>query len=86
MSDEWDSLPFQSQMRLPITASIPYFYRWKILQLKLLLTDLKYLYEKHRIESAIYLYDAVRMEADKLCDQLREEMIRIINKREEITK
>lgn len=78
---EWNALPFVSQQRLPITATIPYFYRWKINQIKLMLSDLDYLAEKHEIEAAHYLYKTVVREAELLFEKLQ---LEIETKRKEI--
>jgi len=70
MEKEWQGLPYESQQRLPITANIPYFFRWKLMQLKLLLTDLAYLADKYHIENARELFYLVTMEAEDLCSKL----------------
>jgi len=70
LDDEWDALPHTTNFRVPVTASTPYFFRWKINQLKLMLNDLKDLRDKHQVESASQLYDLLMEEADMLCEQL----------------
>jgi len=71
-SDEWKALPYESQQRLPITRNIPYFFRWKILQIKLLLNDVQYLIDKHNIDETRSLYVLLQGEAGDLCDDLFE--------------
>lgn len=78
---EWEALPFISQQQLPITSTIPYFYRWKINQIKLMLTDLNQLYKTHNIKAALVLYVAVQAEAEELFAKLTAD---IIIKRKEI--
>lgn len=70
MEEQYKALPYESQQRLPITASIPYFFRWKIYNAKLLLNDLQYLVEKHEIPEAMELYNVVRGEISNLCFKL----------------
>lgn len=84
LQDEWDTLPFSTQMRLPITAAIPYFYRWKINQLKLLLNDIQYLAEKHHIKGAILLRSVATLEAEALCDALTAEILRTRTERQKL--
>lgn len=83
---EWEALPFVSQQRLPITANIPYFYRWKILQIKLMLSDLQYLYEKHKIKRAKELYTVVSNEAQILFRKLIEHITTKTKWEDELTK
>lgn len=40
-----------------ITRNVPYQVRWKILQIKLMLNDLKEIADKHQIPTARILYD-----------------------------
>ena len=54
----------------PITSAIPFFYRWKIMQAKLLLNDLKYLNEKHQIQAAADLYFTIQGEIERLLDKI----------------
>lgn len=68
----WEALPYWSQQRLPITANIPYYYRWKISQIKLMLNDLQYLCEKHGVTEACKLYTIVGLEADELFKKISE--------------
>lgn len=74
MQNEWDNLPFSSQLRMPITAAVPMIFRWKIMQMKLLLNDLKYLHETHKIGWAQTLYITVQKECNELCEKLNEEI------------
>ena len=83
---EWEALPFVSQQRLPITANIPYFFRWKINQLKLMLNDLLYLAEKHKIKEATELYYIVQKEAEELFKKLGEHIKSKMKWAEELTK
>ena len=83
---EWEALPFVSQQRLPITANIPYFYRWKVLQIKLMLNDLKELASKHKITYANVLYNTVRMEAEELFKKIEEHIKAKTKWEEELTK
>ena len=75
METEWDSLPYESGMRLPITANVPNFFRWKILQLKLMLADLDTLSEKYSITAAENLKHIVEEEAEQLCNELADKII-----------
>lgn len=86
MSKEWDALPFVSQQRLPITANIPYFYRWKILNIKLLLNDLKELEKKHEIAHASSLYKIVQEEAEHLFIKISEHIKNKQEWQEKLTK
>ena len=86
MSKEWDALPFLSQQRLPITANIPYFYRWKILQIKLMLSDLKDLEKRHEIAHAASLYKIVQEEAEHLFIKISEHIQAKTKWQEELTK
>lgn len=54
----------------PITSAIPYFYRWKLSQAKLLLNDLAYLQDKHDIAWAGILYARVAKEVDRMCARM----------------
>ena len=83
---EWEALPFVSQQRLPITANIPYFFRWKILQIKLMLNDLKELADKHDIAHASSLYEVVKEEAEHLFIKLSEHIKTKTEWQEKITK
>lgn len=86
MESEWENLPYMSQNRLPITAAIPMYYRWKILQVKLLIKDLNDLAEKHGIHTAKSLAGIVALEAIDLCALLEREIVRIRVERRELTK
>jgi len=67
MSEEPSIYPEYTPLReMPITASIPYLYRWKILNLKLMLNDLQYLADKHGIYSAGIMIDLVCKEAEEM--------------------
>ena len=74
LREEWEELPHEGQQRLMITAAIPYNFRWRILQLKQMLYDLKYLAEKHGVINALALYEAVCNEAEELCRKMLEEI------------
>ena len=86
MENHWEALPYGSQQRLPITACIPYFFRWKILAVKLLLADLKVLADKYEIKAAEMLSAYVKDEAEELCIQLAEEINIMQNRRSEYGK
>jgi hypothetical protein len=58
--------------KTPITSAIPYFYRWKINQLKLMLADITTLEEKYEVMWAKVLRINVQAEAERLCQQLAE--------------
>lgn len=76
-------LPHQSQHNLPLTPAIPYYFRWKILNLKLLLADLRTLADKYNIENAEELYYTVMRETELECERI----MNVINqKRQTITK
>jgi len=70
MSEEQPYPEYTPMRELPITAAIPYIFRWKILQAKLLLADLEYLYKKHQISTALPLFNAVCKETDEMCAAL----------------
>jgi len=71
---EFPEYPERYYMRLPITAAIPYFYRWKVLQLRLMLRDLKLLQEHYNIYNAGVLYDKVCNDAEEMLAQLAKEI------------
>jgi len=70
LSNQWNELPFNTMLRIPITSAIPYYFRWKIMQLKLMLKDLQELEEKHEIPNAPVLYKLVQDEANTLMAEL----------------
>lgn len=70
LEEEWNSLKFESQMRLPLTANIPYYFRWKIMNLKLMLNDLVYLEEKYDIKVACDFYGIVAQEAEEVIGRM----------------
>ena len=74
LREEWEQLPQEGLQRLPITAAIPYNFRWRILQLKQMLYDLEYLHVKYGIQSATHLMKAVKQEAEELLMKLTEEI------------
>ena len=86
MSEGWDNLPYGTLLRAPITASLPNFLRWKINAVKLMLNDLKYLYDKHNIPVAIDLYLTIQEEANELCRQTDEEIRDVREKRAKYAK
>ena len=53
-----------------ITRHIPYAVRWKLLQMKLMLNDIRELAEKHQIESANKLYVQMCREIDAYLNEL----------------
>jgi len=61
-------------MRLPITAAVPYFYRWKVLQLRLMLRDLKLLKEQYNLYNAGVLYDKICNDAEEMLARLAKEI------------
>jgi len=69
-AEQWNNIPYGSMLKQPITANIPYLYRWKLLQIKLMLQDLQQLQDKHGIENAQHLITLVKKEAADLIDQL----------------
>lgn len=81
LSNEWNNLPFNTMLRIPITSAIPYYFRWKIMQLKLMLKDLQELEEKHEIRTAATLYKVVQDEANLLMAQLAEIIVEKDEKR-----
>jgi hypothetical protein len=62
--------------KTPITNAIPYFYRWKINQIKLMLADVQTLKDKYDIQWASELYFELQMEANRLCGQLAQSIQR----------
>ena len=83
LGDEWDNLPFGTQMRIPITAAVPMWFRWKIMQMKLLMNDLEYLEAHHKIQNAAVLRHIVNVECEELCETLAKEIVKIQEKRRE---
>ena len=68
MSEESKLYPEYTPLReMPITASIPYIFRWKILNAKLLLADIETLAYKYKLENATLLYTEIKKEVDELC-------------------
>jgi dTDP-4-amino-4,6-dideoxygalactose transaminase len=55
----------------PITVAIPYNYRWRVLQAKLMLSDLEELCKKHNIPEACELYETVKTEIALLLKKLK---------------
>ena len=87
MSEEPSVYPEYTPLReMPITASIPYLYRWKILHLKLLLADIQTLADKYQIATAKPLMIAVCKETEDLCAQLLLEITNKQYERERLTK
>ena len=74
-AEEYDKQPYGSVMREMITPAIPYLFRWKIMQAKLLLRDLIELYEKHGIISAKYTIDAVKQQIEELCQKITSDIL-----------
>jgi hypothetical protein len=82
MSDEtagFEAFPFSH--RLPISRAFPFYYRWKILQLKLSMNDLLELEKKHNITAARALYEVLREEAEYTMEELTQ---KVKEKREKI--
>jgi len=71
---EFPEYPERYYMRLPITAAIPYFYRWKVLQLRLMLRDLKLLKEHYNLYNAGILFDKVANDAEEMLARLAKEI------------
>jgi len=69
-AEQWNNIPYGSMLKQPITANIPYLYRWKILQIKLMLQDLRQLQDKHGIDGIQPLITIVKKEAEDLVYQL----------------
>jgi hypothetical protein len=86
METEWDNLPYESGMRLPITANVPNFFRWKILQVKLMLADLDTLSEKYSITAAENLKHIIEEEAEQLCKKLADMIIEKQRRRQGLVK
>jgi len=84
MSEEQPYPEYTPMRELPITAAIPYLFRWKILNLKLLLNDIEYLYKTHCIQAAFPLYNAVCKEAEDLCAALLYDITDRQHKREKL--
>jgi len=72
--EEFPEYPQRFYMRLPITAAVPYFYRWKVLQLRLMLRDLKLLADQYGLHNAGILYDKVANDAEEMLAQLAKEI------------
>lgn len=53
-----------------ITRNIPWQIRWKIMNMKLILYDLKELKDKYGIESAEYLYAVVKEDINEYLKEL----------------
>jgi len=70
-----EGLPDYTIQRLPLTAAIPYNFRWRILNLKLMLRDLQELADKHGIYNAGILYDTVCKETEELCAKLTSDIL-----------
>lgn len=70
LNEEWDALPYDSSYRTPITASIPYFFRWKINQAKLMLSDIETLRTKYKLVNADELHEIIKQETEILFKQL----------------
>jgi len=76
MSEEFaEGLPGCTIQRLALTAAIPYNFRWRVLNLKLMLRDLRELADKHGIYNAGVLYDTVCREAEELCAKLTSDIL-----------
>ena len=74
-AEEYNKEKYGSIMREMITPAIPYLFRWKVMQAKLLLRDLIELYEKHGIISAKYTIDAVKKEIEELCQKITSDIL-----------
>ena len=85
MSDDFDSFPRESQFNVPITSSIPYFFRWRILQCKLMLADIDTLIGKYDVPRAKLLKELVLLEVNDLCDRLYEAAAGRRERREQYT-
>ena len=57
-----------------ITRKIPYQIRWKIMQMKLLLNDLRDIAEKHDLPAAVELYQTLRDEVNSYLNELSKKM------------
>lgn len=71
MEEEWKGLPGWGIQKLPITSAIPYYFRWKINQIKLMLQDLEFLKIRYGIRTDD-LMETVKKEALELCIVLNE--------------
>jgi len=76
-----EGLPDYTIQRLPLTAAIPYNFRWRILNLKLMLRDLQELADKHGIYNAGILYDTVCKECEELCAKLVSDILEVRKRR-----
>jgi len=84
--DEWFGIAGHDQKKLMITASVPYLYRWKVLQLKLMLNDLSSLYKQYSIKSAFALEQILLQEAEDLFKKMTETVQAKRKKIEELVK
>jgi len=80
-----DALPFQSIHRIKVTACIPYHYRWKINECKLMLLDLKFLDEKLGVYAAKALYDIVQKETEDIFAKMHDDIQYLRKKRKELS-
>lgn len=83
---EWEELPeygYGLMQRQPISPAIPYNFRWRINEIKLMLSDLLELYKKYQVNTALILYETVKQEAEDLMLQLNQHILQIREKRKE---
>jgi len=80
-----DALPFQSIHRIKVTACIPYHYRWKINECKLMLLDLKFMHEKLGIKNALILYQIVEAEVEDIFEKMYQDIGHLRLKRKELS-
>lgn len=73
--DEWKGLPFDDQHRAMITVNLPFFFRWKVMQIKLMLNDLKDIQKYHGVDVEP-LYEQVKEEAQTLMSRLADDIVR----------
>jgi hypothetical protein len=64
-----------------ITRNIPYQIRWKIMQMKLILSDLKELRDKYNVLSADILYETVK---DDINEYLKEVVSLLYSKKKKV--
>ena len=70
-----EALPPFSMQRLPITYAIPYNFRWRINEMKLMMNDLQELTKKHEIRYAQDLYATVQNQCEALFKELNDKIL-----------
>lgn len=75
MSEDTTYPEYTPMREMPITASIPYLFRWKILNAKLLIADLETLAIKHKIAGAQDLILTVAIETNEMCKRINMDIL-----------